>query len=189
MRSTSLASLLIGFGIGFGVMYPLMRSRAPKVLSAMPKPAERGRGRADAPQFDTKRFEQLKETVAKDPKNYGALMELGEMQSGRRQFVEAIGWYEKALEVRDTVEIRNLLGVTLYEIDRVDEAVAQFNKALEKEPGNPIAMYNLGIVLVESRNDPEGAVAMWEKLIQMNPGLPDLDVVKRAIQTVKEKRR
>jgi tetratricopeptide (TPR) repeat protein len=192
MRSISLASLLVGFGIGFAVMYPLMKNRAPEILNAMPAPFVPGAGAgrsAEPPPFDTKRFEQLKETVGKDPKNYAALVELGDMQSEQRLFEEAIPWYEKALAARDTVEIHNYLGVTLYKANRADDAIEHFRKALEKEPSNPLALYDLGIVLLEAKNDPDAALALWEKLIELNPNLPDIDMVKRDIQSVKERRR
>jgi tetratricopeptide (TPR) repeat protein len=193
MRSMSLASLFIGFGIGFAVMYPLMKNRAPDILNAMPAPFVPGSGapapRSNAPPpFDAKRFEQLQETVKKEPRNYNALVELGEIEADQRRFPEAAAWYLKALAANDTVEARNSLGIALFLSNRPDEAIEQFKKVLEKEPGNPEALYDLGIVLAEGKNDPAGAVALWERLVELNPNLPDIDTVKRNIENLKQKR-
>jgi tetratricopeptide (TPR) repeat protein len=192
MRATSLASLLVGFGIGFGVMFLVMKDRAPEILSAMPAPFVPGGGGGSSmapPPFDAKRFEQLQNTIRTEPRNYDALVEMGDMQSDQRQFAEAANWYLKAADARDTVEIRNRLGVTLFKANRPDDSIEQFRKALEKDPTNPLALYDLGIVLLDSKNDEDGALALWEKLIETNPNLPDIEVVKRDIQSVKEKRK
>jgi tetratricopeptide (TPR) repeat protein len=140
------------------------------------------------PPFDAKRFEQLQETVKKEPRNYNALVELGEIEADQRRFPEAAAWYLKALAANDTVEARNSLGIALFLSNRPDEAIEQFKKVLEKEPGNPEALYDLGIVLAEGKNDPAGAVALWERLVELNPNLPDIDTVKRNIENLKQKR-
>ncbi|HEX4999824.1 MAG TPA: tetratricopeptide repeat protein [Terriglobia bacterium] len=191
MRSTSLAALLIGLGIGFAIMYPLMKKRAPQVLSAMPVPfvpSSASGADASPPPMDIRRFNQLQETVAKDPMNFDALVELGNMQSDQRHFPEAAEWYTKALAVRESVDVRKYLGIALYNANRVDDAIAQFRKALETDPSNPEALYDLGVALLEGKNDADGAIEMWETLIRLNPNYAGNDVVRRNIQAVKENR-
>jgi tetratricopeptide (TPR) repeat protein len=196
MRSTSVASLLIGFGIGFAAMYVAMMNRAPLILQAMPKPCDMdptcaqavsGRQRAQ-PAFDAKRFKELQETVSQDPKNVDALMELGDMHAEQREFTDAITWYEKALAVRDSIEVRKDLGVALLNVKRPDEAIAHLKKALEFDPADAAALFDLGFALLYAKDDPDGAIKLFEKLIELHPDLRDIEMVKRDLQIAKENR-
>ena len=61
------------------------------------------------------------------------------------------------------------MGTALYYSDRPAEALAEFERSLELQPGHPQTLFNMGVVLLESRNDTEGAIELWERLIEMNP--------------------
>jgi cytochrome c-type biogenesis protein CcmH/NrfG len=170
MQTASIASLLVGIGIGFAPMYIWMQKRAPEILNAMPSASF---------------AQQLQEVVKKDPKNFEALVRLGDVEWKGQQPVEAASWYVKALDVRDDADVRWRLGVAYYVQGRNDEAMTQFEKVLETKPSDPDALYYVGVVLLEGRNDPAGAIAVWEKLIRLNPEYPQIERVRRDMESAK----
>ena len=44
----------------------------------------------------------------------------------------------------------------------------------------------MGVVLVEERNDKEGAIRLWERLVEANPGYPQVEMVKEEIARLKQ---
>jgi tetratricopeptide (TPR) repeat protein len=193
-RGAALAFLLVGAGVGFAAVYPWMHNRAPALVKPLPmlKPrADAGAAASDPakpPPLDLARLKQLEETVKSDPKNVAALTELGNMQADQQNFNEAIKWYKQAVDADPkNIEMRNYLGEALFQANRVDESLAEFKETLSISPTHPEALFDYGYVLLQGKNDPNGAIASWEKLVQTNPNFDQLDRVKQLIQTVKER--
>ena len=61
---------------------------------------------------------------------------------------EAISYYERALAVQPTPEVRTNLGLVLAREGRFSEAVAQLNEVLRLNPNSAEAHNNLGGVLL-----------------------------------------
>jgi protein O-mannosyl-transferase len=62
----------------------------------------------------------------------------------------------------------NNLGIALFEKGRVDEAVVQYQKALEIEPDYADADYNLGNAFFQQGRLDE-AIAQWQKVLKIQP--------------------
>ena len=62
-----------------------------------------------------------------------------------------------------------------------DGAIAEFNKALTYEPNNANTLFNLGIVKWQGKMDVEGAVAVWQKLLDTNPTYEGKEKVQQLI--------
>ena len=63
---------------------------------------------------------------------------------------QAVENYERALKLAPNwVDAHINRGVALYQIGRVDDALAAFRSAVQLDPGNGISRYNLGCVLEE----------------------------------------
>ena len=193
MQKQASAFLLIGFGIGFGVLYIWTKQRAPEVVRAMPSPVgtvSQAAGPAEPPPpppLDVARVKELQDQIKANPKNVDALTEMGNIQFDQKNFKDAANWYTQALDVRPGDEdLRTDLGTALFYDDRFDEAIAQFKKTLEANPVHPQAMFNIGVVLVHGKNDLQGALQYWEKLVETNPNYSQIDIVKEQIRIVKE---
>jgi len=188
MRAHSFIFLAAGFGVGFAAMYPWMSKRAPEIARPIPtfvrnmgSPAE-----PPAPPLDTARMRQLEETVSKDPKNFDALIELGNMHFDQRAYDKAAGLYKKGLEVQPgNVTLRTDLGTALFYSRRVDEAIVELRKSLELDPTHPQTLFNLGVALLEGKNDSKGALEAWEKLVAANPDFPQIAIVKQQIDALR----
>ena len=65
----------------------------------------------------------------------------------------------------------NAYGIALADEGKVDEAAAQFNRALEIDPNNAPALQNLGIVALR-RDDVASAQTYLNRALALNPRLP-----------------
>jgi len=64
---------------------------------------------------------------------------------------------------------RNNFGADLLKQDRLDEAIAEFQRAVEADPGYAAAQFNLGYAY-ERRDRIDDAIAQYKKAIQLEPG-------------------
>jgi cytochrome c-type biogenesis protein CcmH/NrfG len=130
----------------------------------------------------------LEATVAKDPKNAEAWIELGNLRFDAQNIDGAINAYETALTIKpDDANVLTDLGVMYRKKGRPKEALALFNKAQAVNPKHEVSLFNAGVVLMHDLNQPEAARAAWEKLVQLNPSAktPSGESVKDLIQKMK----
>jgi cytochrome c-type biogenesis protein CcmH/NrfG len=195
MRAQAWAFLLVGFAIGFGGLYTWTKQRAPEVLREMPlavgSTATAGQRGLPAepppPPIDMARVQLLQDQIKSNPRNFEALVELGNIQFDQKNFREAASWYGKALEVRpDDLNLRTDLGTALFYDNRFDDAIAEFRNTLARNPTHAQALFNIGVALVHGKNDLPGAVQYWEKLVETNPNYSEINIVKEQIRIVKE---
>ena len=59
---------------------------------------------------------------------------------------------------------------------------------MEKLIHDAQALFNLGVAMLHGKNDPDSALKYWEKLVETNPGHPQVPFVKEQIRQVKEQR-
>src|SRR5687767_2925357 len=106
MRKDSLALAVIGFVIGFAALYTVTKDRAPDVVRATPRLPEgmtqsggRQQPPPDAPPVDMARVAQLQQTLKDNPRDFPALVEMGNVSFNQRNYDEAMRYYSSALEV------------------------------------------------------------------------------------------
>jgi len=185
MRAASAALLILGFGVGFFAMNKYITPHAVEITKPIPQFSPRTPA---APQkADPALVSKLEDAIKADPKNFQALRELGNLRYDERNFEEAARIYAKALEVNpDNVDVRSDRGGALLQGRHIDEAIAELNMVLSKDPTHPQALYVLGVALLEGKADRQGALAAWNKLVQSHPELPELNIVKDQIKQVEE---
>jgi predicted Zn-dependent protease len=110
----------------------------------------------------------LEAIVRVDPKNVGALIQLGNTYYDTQQWGLAVERYTQALELdpQNTNVIVDL-GTSYFSLNMMSQAESYFRKALEIDPTKPQAHLNLGNALANSEppNIPE-AIASWNKAIE-----------------------
>jgi thioredoxin-like negative regulator of GroEL len=129
-------------------------------------------------------LENLKQTVARDPRNFEALVQLGNMYMDAAKFAQAVDFYERALAVREEPNVRTDLGICYKQSNQLEKSLAAFQKAGSEAPDQWQARYNEAIILSElGRNDEARTVAA--KLAEAKPG--DEDVKKLVIALAAKK--
>lgn len=122
----------------------------------------------------------LKATLEKDPRNVGALVQLGNMYMDATKYAQAAEYFERALAVREDPTVRTDLGICYKQNGQLDKAVDAFARAASEAPDQWQALYNEAIVLGElNRWDDAGAVAA--KLRAIRPNDPQVAQLVQAI--------
>lgn len=179
--------LVAGFGIGFGLMYSYISPKAADIVKPIPQFVPQSASAPAPTKADPNLVRQLQVELKRDPKNFDALRELGNIRYDARDFSEAAALYARALEVRpDDINLRSDRGGALLQARKVDEAIGELKTVLSKESTHPQALYILGMALLEGKQDREGALSNLRKLVETHPELPELDLIKQQIKQIEE---
>ncbi|MGD0629500.1 MAG: tetratricopeptide repeat protein [Terracidiphilus sp.] len=121
-------------------------------------------------QMADKQAEPLKEKLKSDPNNSAVLMQVAAIYHATHQFKEAADYYAKAVQADPkNVDARTKLATSLYRNGDVDGALAQLNRALTYDPKDANALFDLGMIRFQGKQDGQGAVSAWQKLLATNP--------------------
>lgn len=129
---------------------------------------------------------QLEELVRKDPKNYQALVQIGNDYFDMGEAQKSVEAYEKALAIKgDDPNVLTDMGVMYRQLKEFPKAVAAFRKAAAVGPNHPQSRMNLGIVLMHDMNDNAGAIAAWEDFLRVAPNDPNAEPIRRSLEELK----
>jgi len=193
MRLQRWLFLLLGFAIGFGVLYTWTKQRAPDKVRAMPLPVDPNvptdlsAARESAPPADMARVQELSAKIKQNPRDFDSIVELANLNFDQKNYGDAVNLYKTALEVRpDALNVRTDMGTAMFYQERIDDAIAEFQQVLQSDPKNAQALFNLGVTMLHGKNDPKRALEYWERMIATNPNHPQAAFVKEQIQKIKE---
>ncbi|HSY50601.1 MAG TPA: tetratricopeptide repeat protein [Thermoanaerobaculia bacterium] len=176
---------ILGLTIGSLVIGPKVAqsklagaSQAPEAMSEAPpaqaaaagNPAAAGGNPMAAVQ---QQLAALKDAIAKDPNNFDALVQLGDMYMDAAKFPQAAEYLERAAAARDDANVRTDLGICYKQAGQPDKALAQFQRAATMAPDQWQPLFNEAIVLVDLHRMDE-ARSIAAKLQQMKPGDPEV---------------
>jgi tetratricopeptide (TPR) repeat protein len=123
-----------------------------------------------------------KEILKKDPNNLQALVNIGNLYFDTRQDLLAIEHYQKALAMDPrNVNVRTDMAVCFRRAGNPDRAVEELKKAISMDPRHAQSRYNLGIILINDKNDAEGGIRAWEALLENIPNYPYRDSLRSEI--------
>ena len=195
MKKGSFLFLVVGFVVGFAGLYYWTKHREPQIVSATPLRITVPGSQGAAPQgpppppVDMAQVQQLQGRIKDNPNDYDALVQLGNIHYDQRNYADAEGLYKKALAIRgEDLDVRTDLGTMLFYLNKYDEAIIELYKVLAKNPTHGQALFNMGVVQLHGKNNPQAALQAWEKLVETNPNFPEISVVKDQIQKLKSSR-
>jgi Tfp pilus assembly protein PilF len=114
----------------------------------------------------------LLEKLKSDPKNAVLLAQAGAIYHVDHQFQEAAEYYGKATQVDPgNVALRIKFASSLFRSGDADGAIAQLNRALAEDPKDANALFDLGMIRLQGKQDGKGALAAWRQLLKSNPSL------------------
>ncbi|MGA3055338.1 MAG: tetratricopeptide repeat protein [Candidatus Korobacteraceae bacterium] len=193
--------LLIGVLVGY-----LVRGSAKPAAQASPASAEMqqaattppsaaGQQQQKMPTLDDmkrmadKQADPLLAKLKTDPKNVDLLNQIALTYKATHQFKEAVAYFQKALDVDPkNVPIRTDMASCMYYTGDVDGALAELDKSLTYDPKHPGTLMNIGIIKWRGKNDVNGAVAAWEKLLKLNPNFPQKAVIEQLITQAQQQK-
>ena len=116
--------------------------------------------------------EHLREALRLSPDFPDAHNNLGSALGAQGDLEGAIREFRAALRTQDTAETRHNLGFALWRLQRADEAIAEFEHALELDPGHAPSHAKLGIALGSKGRLAEAERHLAESL-SLYPNDPD----------------
>jgi len=184
-----LAAFCLLLGVALGYLFRGSASTATQASAATPSATAPHAPEADpnAQAALAQAAAPLLEAVNKDPKDYDALVKLGDLFYDGKQFPGAIQYYERALVIHpDNPDVRTDMGTAYWYTGDADKAITELQTSLKYRPGHPQTLFNLGWVRWQGKTDPKGAVEAWEQLLKANPDYPQRQQVEQYIAKAKE---
>jgi len=128
----------------------------------------------DMKRMADKKAEPLLAKLKTDPNNSDLLNQIGTLYKATHQFKEAAGYYQKAIDVEPkNVAARTDLASCLFYQGDADGAIHQLQQSLRYDPKDANSLFNLGMIRLQAKNDPSGAVTAWQQLLKLNPMLAE----------------
>ena len=106
------------------------------------------------------------------PDDAQVVADIGRCFSGLRRYGEAETMLRRALNGLDDANTRYDLGLVLDRTGRPADAVAEYRRALQRNPTHRDALNNLGVMLARSGRLSE-SVQLFERLVEADPANPD----------------
>ncbi len=170
MKKDSLLLLLVGILLGFAVTYGLVRDRDLGPIVVREPATSRAALEAELEE-ELGQAQELEARLENDPDNFQILVDLANLHFDMQSLDGAIDYYIRALEIRPhDADVRTDMGTALYYAKQPDAALTEFERSLDIQPSHPQTLFNMGVVLLEERGEIEGAIEVWERLIDLNPG-------------------
>ncbi len=155
-------SIFTGF-LG-GVVFTVYN--APSLISQLEGSSTSNTTQADI----TRHLNHLLETVTQDENNAETWNQIANAYYDIQDYPKAIEAYLKLVTlVDDTSIIYQDLGVAYRRDNQFLQAIEAFENAVEQNPENLQALFNIGVVQYHDLNDEPAAVATWKKVAEMKP--------------------
>ena len=130
------------------------------------------------------RIAEAEKIVAKDPKNLNAWLSLGNDYFDTEQAQKSIHAYGKALEIDpNRPSVLTDQGIMYRKVGWYDKALENFEKAQTLDPNHLQSLYNIGIVYAVDLKQPEKALPVWKKYLQMDPNSPTAMQIKNMMSS------
>lgn len=121
-----------------------------------------------------------------DPNNPELLAQLGNVYYDTQNFSDAIGYYAKALTLKEDPGVRTDMGTAYFYSGDADRALAEFSRVLKSNPGFDNALFNTGMVKFQAKMDVNGAIAAWEEMLKVNPNHPRRAEIEQLIANARQ---
>jgi cytochrome c-type biogenesis protein CcmH/NrfG len=179
MRRETLVFMLAGTAFGLVVGYMAAQwgvAPAPGPVTARAAAAAPPRSGLDANEAKT-----LEALAAREPRDAGVRVELGNLYMDAGRFGDAIRWYREALAIDPArPDVASDLGACLVSAGLPADGLVELDHALRRDPGHRLALYNRGIALVRL-DRPREAADTWQELLKLHPDDPQAERLRARI--------
>ena len=134
-----------------------------------------------------KMAEPIMADLKKDPQNPQLLAKLGSIYFRAAQFSTSADYYEQAVKIKPTAEGYVSLSNAYHYAGKDNNAFENLDRALKLDPKSANALFNLGMLDLQVKNDPKAAVEAWRKLVKANPNHPRRAQIEDMIAKVKQR--
>ncbi|MCB1037375.1 MAG: tetratricopeptide repeat protein [Acidobacteria bacterium] len=175
---TLIIGVLLGFISGYMIhermaeVHPQPRVHGAAEAAAMAPPAMPPQG-GGAPNA---MVQELQARLQQDPNDTDAILRLANLNFDISNWSRAKELYDRYLELEPgDPNILSDMGVCLRNMQEFDQALAAFDRALEKTPDHWLSRFNKAIVLGIDMGEYDQAETVIAELRQMRPDAPEVD--------------
>jgi tetratricopeptide (TPR) repeat protein len=179
-----LAGLVFGVAVGFFLFQTVAEApRLPAVSGAPPG------GPSTPPNrrvLDPQEMSALVDMAERNPEDSEVRNQIGNLYMESGNYEEAVRWFRESLKIRgEDLHVRDHLAMSLAGLGRIDEAISEYESALELDPNHPQSLLGLGRVLLLGKNDIQGGIAAWSKLVEVAPESPEAASIREELEALK----
>lgn len=174
-------------------------------LASCKEKAEQGGGNPDAElsPIYPQQAQMLETALKDDPNNLNLLIKLanlyydwgrdevdkkGEMAEPLDKWNKAVDYYKRALLINPSdVNVRVDMATLLQFMQKSDESLAEYQKAISIDPKHPQARINYILALAVLKQDYKGAVREYEALLKAAPEQAQNEELKQSVEGFKQK--
>jgi cytochrome c-type biogenesis protein CcmH/NrfG len=127
-----------------------------------------------------KQIDGLKATIAREPSNVAALLQLGNMYMDVSKWPQAIDYFERALKVREQAEVRTDLAICYRNSGQMEKSLESFRRVSAAQPNDFQAAFNEAAILTEMKRFDE-ARPLIARLEGERPGDAEVGKLKAAV--------
>ena len=128
----------------------------------------------------------LQQALARNPRDITVLLQLGNLYYDGGAYPKAIDYYQQYLQVDSrNPDVITDMGTALFYNGDPDRALKEFDRSLALRPNHPGTMFNVGVVKWQGKGDAPGAIAEWQRLLQLNPNYAERAKVEEFISKAK----
>ena len=175
----AMASICLVIGLALGYLYrgsasrPMQTSQA-AMIDAPASAQSQMPSLDDMKHMADKKAEPLLAKLKNDPNNSGLQNQIGILYKAPHQFREATEYFQKSVDADPkNVAARTDLASCLYYEGDADGAIQQLQQSLSYNPKDANSLFNLGMIRMQKKNDPAGAIDAWRQWLKLNPTLAE----------------
>ncbi|MGH9356075.1 MAG: tetratricopeptide repeat protein [Terriglobia bacterium] len=206
VKKETLITAIVFLGVGFlgGYVYSARTPSAARSAPGAASPANRasqasapgpGAGKSASTEFasqlpkghppidDAEVIQFFKDAAAHNPADPAPRLKLANFLFDRREFAEAIAWYQQVLQ-RDSrdVDARTDMATCFFNLGDSRQALDELHQALSIEPRHEATLFNLVVVNLEGARNISAAEKALERLRAINPKYPNLDRMRKLLE-------
>jgi len=107
--------------------------------------------------------------LADEPNHFPATHLLGDLKNKKGDFQSAAQTLQRALVLNPRSALAHLnLGISLWNLDRLEEALTHYRYSVRFNPANPDALFNCAFAF-QALQQAEAALFHWNELLTLNP--------------------
>jgi tetratricopeptide (TPR) repeat protein len=175
-------------GLAFGVLlgYFVFQAVAQAPTAGPGPSAAQGEPVQQRRLIDPQELAALEQLAADHPEDAEVRIRIGTLYFDSGQYNQAVDWLRQAIAIDgENLHARSHLALALAGLGRIDEAVSEYEAALQIDPSHPQSLLGLGRVLLYGRKDVQSGIEAWEKLLEVAPSSPEAESVREEVEALK----
>ena len=105
-----------------------------------------------------------------EPKNAALLYRIGNLYYDAQQYPDAVKYYEQSLKIDPkATDVRTDMATAYHLMGQPERAIQEYDAVLKIDGKHANALFNEGMVKWQDKQDFNGAIASWTRLLEAHP--------------------